>query len=74
MHDEASTTHSDMLDQTSRGLRFLEATFGVLPSVGWQIDPFGHSATQATLLTTEVRLLTHLNGRQAPLQKSSSIA
>ena len=28
--------------------RFLRRTFGVIPRVGWQIDPFGHSATQAS--------------------------
>ena len=27
--------------------RFLYETFGKVPTVGWQIDPFGHSATQA---------------------------
>ena len=30
------------------GRRFLRQTFGVTPRVGWQIDPFGHSATQAS--------------------------
>ncbi len=29
--------------------RFLKEEFGNVPSVGWQIDPFGHSATQASL-------------------------
>jgi alpha-mannosidase len=52
-HDEAAAFWEDMLDQTSRGHAFLAATFGpaALPTVGWQIDPFGHSATQAGLLT-----------------------
>jgi hypothetical protein len=31
--------------------RFLNTTFGVSPCVAWQIDPFGHSATQAALMS-----------------------
>jgi hypothetical protein len=31
--------------------RFLNSTFGFVPTVAWQIDPFGHSATQAALLS-----------------------
>ena len=30
-----------MLDQTTRGHRFLNDTFGLVPRVGWQINPFG---------------------------------
>ena len=29
--------------------RFLQEEFGKVPTVGWQVDPFGHSATQASL-------------------------
>jgi alpha-mannosidase len=54
MHDEAGTHYVDMIDQTTLGHRFLKDTFGVTPTVGWQIDPFGHSATQAALLSAEV--------------------
>lgn len=45
-HDEAASHYVGMLDQTTRGHAFLQREFNVTPSVAWQIDPFGHSATQ----------------------------
>ncbi|KAL5724488.1 alpha-mannosidase [Ranunculus cassubicifolius] len=54
MHDEASPHYIDMIDQTTLGHRFIKQEFGVTPRVGWQIDPFGHSAVQAYLLGAEV--------------------
>ena len=53
MHDEATTYFVDMIDQTTLGHRFIQQEFGdsALPTVGWQIDPFGHSSTQASLLS-----------------------
>jgi alpha-mannosidase len=53
MHDEATTHYIDMVDQTTLGHDFLRSTLGFLPRVGWQVDPFGHSATQASLLSAE---------------------
>ncbi|KAF6264318.1 hypothetical protein COO60DRAFT_1634484 [Scenedesmus sp. NREL 46B-D3] len=50
-HDEAAAHYAAMIDQTTRGHRFLNSTFGFVPKVAWQIDPFGHSATQAALLS-----------------------
>lgn len=41
-----------MIDQTTLGHSFLKNEFNVTPSVGWQIDPFGHSSTQGGLLTS----------------------
>ena len=38
-----------MVDQTTLGHRYITQQFGVVPTVTWQIDPFGHSATQAAL-------------------------
>lgn len=51
MHDEATPHFSAMFDQTRLGHAFLKQEFNVTPTIGWQIDPFGHSATQATLLS-----------------------
>ncbi|CAN6472467.1 unnamed protein product [Victoria cruziana] len=54
MHDEAAAHYIDMIDQTTLGHRFIKDEFGQLPRIGWQIDPFGHSAVQAYLLSAEV--------------------
>ncbi len=54
MHDEAATHFIDMIDQTTLGHQFIKKQFGVSPKIGWQIDPFGHSATQASLLSSKV--------------------
>lgn len=51
MHDEATTHFMGMIDQTTLGHSFLKRELGVVPTIGWQLDPFGHSATQASLLT-----------------------
>ncbi|KAK9104022.1 hypothetical protein Scep_020866 [Stephania cephalantha] len=54
MHDEAAPHYIDMIDQTTLGHLFLKQEFDQTPRVGWQIDPFGHSAVQAYLLGAEV--------------------
>jgi alpha-mannosidase len=56
MHDEAGTHYIDMIDQTTLGHQYIVKEFGehANPTIGWQVDPFGHSATQAALLSAEV--------------------
>lgn len=54
MHDEAAAHFIGMLDQTTYGHTKLLQNFGYVPKVGWQIDPFGHSSTQADLLSAQV--------------------
>ncbi|KAK8540344.1 hypothetical protein V6N13_038897 [Hibiscus sabdariffa] len=54
MHDEAAPHYIDMIDQTTLGHRFIKQEFNFTPRIGWQIDPFGHSAVQAYLLSAEV--------------------
>lgn len=63
MHDEASPHYIDMIDQTTLGHRFIKQEFGQTPRVGWQIDPFGHSAVQAYLLGAEVGFDSFFFGR-----------
>ncbi|XP_042500281.1 alpha-mannosidase At3g26720-like isoform X2 [Macadamia integrifolia] len=54
MHDEATPHYIDMIDQTTLGHQFIKQEFGQTPRIGWQIDPFGHSAVQAYLLGAEL--------------------
>ena len=56
MHDEASTHFIDMIDQTTLGHRMIIDAFGqeAVPTTGWQLDPFGHSATNAALLSASL--------------------
>jgi alpha-mannosidase len=65
MHDEAATHYVDMVDQTTLGHRWLKEEFGDdgIPTVGWQLDPFGHSATNAALLSAEVGFNSLFFGR-----------
>ena len=65
MHDEATTHWVDMVDQTTLGHKFIVDHFGFAanPTIGWQIDPFGHSATQAALLTAQAGLQAFFTAR-----------
>ena len=63
MHDEATTHYMGMIDQTTLGHQFLQRELGVVPKVGWQLDPFGHSSTQASLLTAKAGMNALYFGR-----------
>ena len=49
MHDEATPTYEDMINNMMHGHQFLKSEFGVVPRIGWSIDPFGHSSANARL-------------------------
>ena len=51
MHDEANSYYQDMLDQMRLGLHFLKTEFNIQPQTAWQIDPFGHSSTNAYIMS-----------------------
>mmetsp|Transcript_90839 Transcript_90839/g.207946 ORF Transcript_90839/g.207946 Transcript_90839/m.207946 type:complete len:1109 (+) Transcript_90839:54-3380(+) len=65
MHDEASPHYVEMVDQTTRGHQFLLKNFGehAIPRGTWQIDPFGHSSTNAWLLSAEAGMQSLFWGR-----------
>ena len=52
MNDEATAYYTDMIDQMTLGLRFLQNEFGNCsrPRIGWQVDPFGHTYEQGSML------------------------
>lgn len=56
MNDEAATHYNAIIDQMTLGLKFIRDTFGdaARPTVAWHIDPFGHSAAQASLFSQVV--------------------
>ncbi|XP_052825399.1 lysosomal alpha-mannosidase [Octopus bimaculoides] len=51
MADEAVTHYTSLIEEHSRGFKFLEKNFGACarPRTGWQVDPFGHSKEVAAL-------------------------
>ena len=49
MEDEACVTADVIIEQMSEGNDWVFREFGVRPTIGWQIDPFGHASAQATL-------------------------
>ena len=53
MNDEATAHYNAIIDQMTLGLRFIENNFGpdARPTIGWQVDTFGHSAGQSVLFS-----------------------
>lgn len=49
MNDEACPTYSAIVNQFTLGHQWLNNTFGIVPNIGWQIDPFGASSVMPTL-------------------------
>jgi len=49
--DEACPNYEDMILNMQIGHSFLQKEFGVRPRVGWMVDEFGHSASNAALFS-----------------------
>jgi lysosomal alpha-mannosidase len=50
-NDEANPNYQDILNNMMIGHQFLHDEFGVTPTVGWDIDTFGHSATNTRIFS-----------------------
>lgn len=47
--DEACSNYEDIITNMQEGRKFLADEFNVNPTIGWQLDPFGHSVANARL-------------------------
>lgn len=47
--DEACVNYQDMILNMYMGHQFLQTEFGIRPRIGWMVDSFGHSTTNAAL-------------------------
>jgi len=47
--DEASPNYEDLINNMLQGHQFLKKEFDVTPTVGWMLDSYGHSSTNARL-------------------------
>ncbi|PRP76241.1 hypothetical protein PROFUN_15308 [Planoprotostelium fungivorum] len=52
MPDESVTTYVDQIEQMTNGAKFLLEELKVKPQSAWSIDPFGHSSSTASLLSS----------------------
>jgi hypothetical protein len=76
MHDEASPTFTDILDNSALGQRHIVENFGAaaLPTLTWTIDPFGHSAFCAVLSSSLGGFAGQMWGREEQVFKAQSCA
>ncbi|CAD8098565.1 unnamed protein product [Paramecium sonneborni] len=49
MNDEATAYYEDIVDQMTLGHQWILDHFQIQPTIGWQLDPFGHTSAQAEL-------------------------
>ncbi|CAD8084472.1 unnamed protein product [Paramecium primaurelia] len=49
MNDEATAYYEDIIDQMTLGHQWILDRFQIKPTIGWQLDPFGHTSAQAEL-------------------------
>jgi alpha-mannosidase len=47
--DESTPNYEDMINNFFMGHQWLKKEFNVSPTIGWNIDPFGHTQSNAAL-------------------------
>ena len=48
-NDEANAQYEDIINNMMLGHEWLDQEFGVRPTIGWDLDTFGHSDTNTRL-------------------------
>jgi lysosomal alpha-mannosidase len=48
-NDEACPYYEDIVENMTGGMQWIWENLGVVPKVGWQLDSFGHSSTNARI-------------------------
>ncbi len=51
MNDEANPYYQEIINNMRSGLQFIKSEFGKDVLVGWQLDPFGHSLSNAYIFS-----------------------
>ena len=76
MADEACSNYQDLIDNERVGLQFLKETFNYYPKTAWQVDPFGHSATYAKVMSEmgfENLVLCRIDEKEKNYRKSKGM-
>lgn len=65
--DEACPNYQDLIMNMHIGHSFLQKEFGIRPKIGWMLDAFGHSETNAALFSDfgfEMLFFSRMNGHE----------
>lgn len=75
-NDEAVCYVDDVIDQYTVGHNFFYQEFGIIPTIAWATDSFGHSHSQAAiehLLGFEIQGIERIDDRYIFKRKGESL-
>lgn len=70
-NDEQLPHYTDMVHNAFMGHEWVLKNLGVIPKVGWQIDSFGHTATNSQIMA-ESGFSSWFTGRYRLVEKSNA--